>query len=133
MKCTKATLGWEGFAGIYVWWQALDADLEERVRKFLVCQTAQKLPPKSPVHPWEWPEKSWTRLHIGPVLGKTLLIVADVHLKWIDAHVISSTSLAATIDKLHSTFATHSLPQTIVSDNGPALLVNFRSFYVVTG
>jgi transposase InsO family protein len=54
------------------------------------------------------------------VLGKTLLIVVDAHSKWIDAHVVSSTSSAATIDKLRSAFATHGLPQTIVSDNGPA-------------
>jgi hypothetical protein len=75
------------------------------------------------MHPWEWPEKPWARLyidHAGPVLGKTLLITVDAHSKWIDAHIVSSTSSAATIEKLRATFATHSLPQTVVSDNDPA-------------
>ena len=101
----------------------IDADLEQKVRKCLVCQSTQKAPAKSPMHPWEWPEKPWARLyidHAGPVLGKTLLITVDAHSKWIDAHIVSSTSSAATIEKLRATFATHSLPQTVVSDNDPA-------------
>ena len=113
----------KSFARSYVWWPGVDADLEEKVRKCLVCQTNQKSPAKSAMHPWEWPEKPWARLHIdhaGPVLGKTLLIIVDAHSKWIDAHIVSSTSSAATIEKLRMTFATHGLPQTVVSDNGTA-------------
>ena len=44
----------------------------------------------------------------------------DAHSKWTEAHIVSYTSATAAIDKLHSVFATHGLPQTIVSDNGPA-------------
>ena len=104
----------------------------KKVRMCLVCQETQQLPPKASFHPWEWPEKPWSRLHIdhaGPVLGKTLLIVVDAHSKWIDAHIVSSTSANVTIEKLRSTFATHGLPQTILSDNGPALTaVEFQEF-----
>ena len=69
------------------------------------------------------PQKPWSRLHIdhaGPVGGKILLIIVDTHSKWIDAHIVPSTSSSATIDKLRSIFATHGLPETIVSDNGTA-------------
>ena len=113
----------KSFARSYVWWPGLDADLEKRVRKCFECQRGQKMPPKSPVHPCEWPQKPWSRLHIdhaGPVGGKILLIIVDAHSKWIDAHIVPSTSSSATIDKLRSTFATHGLPETIVSDNGTA-------------
>ena len=63
----------KSFARGYVWWPGLDADLEQKVRKCLVCQSTQKAPAKSPIHPWEWPEKPWARLHIdhaGPYWGK---------------------------------------------------------------
>ena len=127
----------KSFARSYVWWPGLDQELEKKVRMCLVCQETQKLPPKASFHPWEWPEKPWSRLHIdhaGPVLGKTLLIVVDAHSKWIDAHIVSSTSANVTIEKLRSTFATHGLPQTIVSDNGPAFTaVEFQEFLKQNG
>ena len=114
----------KSFARSYVWWPGLDGDLEGRVRRCTECQREQKLPPKAPIQPWEWPEKPWTRLHIdhaGPVLGKMLLqVIVDAHSKWIEAHIVASTSTSAAIDKLRQTFATHGLPETIVSDNSTA-------------
>ena len=90
------------------------------------------MPPKAPIQPWEWPEKPWTRLHIdhaGPVLGKMLLVIVDAHSKWIEAHIVASTSTSAAIDKLRQTFATHGLPETIVSDNDTAFTSSeFREF-----
>ena len=81
---------------------------------------------------WEWPEKPWTRLridHAGPLEGKTLLIVVNAHSKWIDVHVVPSTSATATINKLRTTFSVHGLPQTIVSDNGSAFTsAEFQEF-----
>ena len=74
----------KSFTRSYVWWPSMDRDLEEKVKGCLVCQLAHKLPPKAPIHPWEWPEKPWTGLHIdhaGPVLGKTLLMIVDAYSK----------------------------------------------------
>ena len=53
-------------------------------------------------------------------MGKTLFIIVDSHLKWIEAFVVPSTSSTATIDKLRQVFATHGLPEVVVSDNGTA-------------
>ena len=93
----------KSFARSYVWWPGMDRDLEEKVKRCLVYQLVQKLPPKAPIHPWEWLEKPWTRLdidHAGPVLGKTLLIIVDAYSKWIEAHIVPSTSSTAAINKL---------------------------------
>ena len=60
----------------------------------LICQRNRNMPAKVPIRTWEWPEKPWTRLHVdhaGPVEGKTIFNV-DAHSKWIDAHVVPSTS-----------------------------------------
>ena len=84
-------------------------------------------PTKSPVlaslHTWDWPSCPWTRLHIdhaGPFLGKIFLVVVDAHSKWMDVVIVPSTSSQATIKALRPIFATHGLPEIIVSDNGSA-------------
>ena len=112
----------KSFARSYVWWPCLNADLENKVKNCIICQTSQKMPAKAPVQPWDWPEKPWTCIHVdhaGPVLGKTLLIIVDAYSKWIDVHIVPSTSAAAAIEKLRTTFSTHGLPEVLVSDNGP--------------
>ena len=38
--------------------------------------------------------------------------------KWLEAHVVETPTLAGTIQKLRQMFATHGIPETIVTDNG---------------
>ena len=93
----------KSFARSYVWWPALNSELEERVKSCSTCQTNHKKPPAVPIQPWDWPEKPWTRIHVdhaGPFMGKMLLILVDSHSKWIEVYIVSSTSAAATIEKL---------------------------------
>ena len=83
-----------------------------------MCQQRHKSPAASPLHPCEWPQEPWNRLHIdyaGPIRDKMLLIIVDAHSKWIDVHVTNSSTASVTIQKkLLITFATHGLPRTIV-------------------
>ena len=72
------------------------------------------------IQPWHWPSRPWSRLHIayaGPFLNKMFLIVIDSCSKWIDAFPVSAATSSVTIDKLRSCFATHGIPQVLVSDN----------------
>jgi len=70
------------------------------------------------------------RLHIdyaGPIQGKMLLVVVEVHSKWMEASIVNSANTAIT---KRSMFTTHSLPKTVVSDNGSVLpAVNLRISY----
>ena len=104
-----------------VWWPGIDHDIEKVVKECTQCQQHQKTPALAPLHPWEWPDQPWTRLHIdhaGPFLGKYFLIVMDAHSKWIEVEIVPSTATSHTIQKLRNMFATHGLPETVVSDNG---------------
>ena len=72
----------KSLARMYVWWPELDADIEETVRGCEECQLTQSSPPVAPLHPWKWPARSWTRLHldcVGPFLGKMFLVLIDAH------------------------------------------------------
>ena len=85
------------------------------------CEQCQTNPPKAPLHSWEYPSRPWTCPHIdhaGPFLRHIFLIVVDTHSKWIESHVVNSTSSKATIKVLHNLFATHGIPEHVVSDNG---------------
>ena len=116
----------------YVWWPGIDKQLEMAVRSCTQCQEHQRLPSKAPMHPWEWPERPWVRLHIdyaGPIKGKMVLVIVDSHSKWIEACVVSSATSSATIEKLQTVFATHGLPEVLVSDNATTFTSEeFESF-----
>ena len=103
----------------YVWWPGMDKALESVVKSCIECQENQKSPTRAPMHPWEWPDCPWARIHIdcaGPVRGKMILVIVDCHSKWMEA--MNSATSQATIDKLRLVFATHGLPEVLVSDNG---------------
>jgi len=105
----------------YVWWPYLDRDIESTVSECATCQSAANPSPESPLHHWEWPEKSWDCVHIdytAPFMGYMYLVIIDAHSKWIDLHMTQSSTSTVTIEKLNQTFVTFGLPSSIVSDNG---------------
>ena len=60
-----------------------------------------------------------------------LLIVVNAFAKWPEVHVVSSTSAS---QKMRVIFATHGLPITLVSDNGPPFTsVKFAAFMTGNG
>ena len=140
-RAAVITLIHEGHPGItrmkrlargYVWWPGMDRELEDAVKHCVKCQEHQKAPAKAPMHPWEWPERPWARVHIdyaGPIQGKMVLVIVDAHSKWLEAHIVQTANSRATIEKLRSVFATHGLPELLVSDNGsPFTSAEFTAF-----
>ena len=110
----------KSLARSYVWWPGIEGQIEDIVRKCSVCQEHQNMPQKVPIHPWEYPTKPWTRLHMdyaGPYQDLMYLIVVDAYSKWIDVFPVRSSRSSTTIEKLRSLFATHGLPEIVVPDN----------------
>ena len=63
----------KGFARGYVWWPGIDVAMENCVKGCETSQVNRKAPASVPLHPWSWPEKPWSRVHIdyaGPLHGK---------------------------------------------------------------
>ncbi|XP_024921034.1 uncharacterized protein K02A2.6-like [Cynoglossus semilaevis] len=112
----------KSLARSYVWWPRMDLDLENKVKSCIQCQANQKMSPPAPLHPWEWPDRPWSRLHLdfaGPFMGQMFLVMVDAHSKWIEGHIMGNITAPSTIEKLRQVFAVHGLPDTLVTDNGP--------------
>lgn len=106
----------------YFWWPGIDKDIETMSKMCSGCATTQPDPPLAPLHPWQWPEKPWQRIHIdfaGPFMNSMFLIIVDAHTKWTEILPTTSTTTSATINLLSSIFARFGLPEQLVSDNGP--------------
>ena len=101
------------------------------------CQVTRHSPPPAPLHPWEWPQRPWVRIHVdyaGPFLGKMFLVVIDSHSKWMEVETVSAATSAITIEKLRAMFAIHGLPEMLVSDNGSCFTsVEFQQFTTRNG
>ena len=110
----------KGLARSYVWWPGMDKDLEKMVQRCDTCQLHNKSPPAAPLHPWEWPEKPWTRIHTDYArlfLSMMLLVAVNATSKWIKTDIMSSTTSTTIVNKLREIFMQHGLPEALVSDN----------------
>ena len=92
---------------------------ERRVHSCAKCQSNVKMPAQAPLHPWEWPEQSWAQVHAGnvsPIQGKMFLVMVNAQSKWLELHMMQSAISLMTTEKMHSVFATHGLPEMLVTD-----------------
>jgi len=119
-QCHPGVCRMKAMARSYVWWPKLDQDVERLVKTCHLCQEHRNVPAVAPLHPWNWPEKPWQRLHVdyaGPFMGKMFLVLIDAHSKWMDVYPVNSATSAATIECLRKSFSNQGLPELIVSDN----------------
>ncbi|XP_054737893.1 uncharacterized protein K02A2.6-like [Anastrepha obliqua] len=116
----------------YVWWPNIDAEIELVVKRCSSCQQNRNDQPQTTTHHWESAKRPWSRLHVdfaGPFRGKLFFILIDSYSKWLEVAVVNSTSSAAAIKVLRQIFATHGLPDELVSDNGTAFTSEeFKNF-----
>ena len=111
----------KALSSAYVWWPNVNRDIENLVQTCYECQQHCHNPPKALLDPWTWPPQPWSHLHLdyaGPYQEYMFLIIVDAHSKWLNVYPIKTATSAATIERLRWSFATHGLPDTIVSDNG---------------
>lgn len=67
-------------------------------------------------------------------MGQMFLVLVDAYSKWLEAHVMSSITAPVTTETLRGIFATHGLPDMIVTDNGPTFTSEvFKEFMVKNG
>ncbi len=108
----------------YLWWPGIDKEIENLARSCESCLAVKHKPPVAPLHPWEWPQRPWQRVHVdfaGPFQGSMFLVCVDAHSKWPEVHITTTTKTLI--------FSAYGLPEQLVSDNGPQFVSDeFASF-----
>ncbi|XP_015747739.1 PREDICTED: uncharacterized protein K02A2.6-like [Acropora digitifera] len=110
----------QGRAAYSVWWPLITKQIEAMVNR---CHTCAKLPPerKEPLMPLSFPDTPWTCLgtDLFELDRKTYLVVVDYTSRWFEVRQLHSVTASAVIRVLCELFATHGIPDTVISDNGP--------------
>nr|XP_056704982.1 uncharacterized protein K02A2.6-like [Euleptes europaea] len=134
--CHPGIVRMKALARSYVWWPGIDAAVEEWVSRCQLCQESLPEMPRAPTHHWESTHKPWSHLHIdfaGPFQGKTFLIMVDSYSKWLEVADVGSMTSRVVVQELWKLFATHGLPDTVVSDNGAQFTSpEFQDFLTVS-
>ena len=127
----------KAIARSFVWWPNIDMDIQKKVADCSVCQAMQSAPARASVHPWSFPSKPWSRVHVdyaGPVNGSMYLVVVCAYSKYPEIIKMKSTTSAATIAALRELFSRHGLCEVLVSDNGPQFVSQeFETFCMNNG
>ncbi len=110
----------------------MDQDVKRAVQSCEECQKHHKLPPTAPLHPWEWPEFRWSRIHVDyarPIAGEMFLLIVDALLKWMDIYPMKTDTSQTTTDSLRQSFSIVGLPEMLFSDYGACCTsAEFESF-----
>lgn len=108
-----------------IWYPGMDKDVSSIVSNCHICQMVRNKPPSANIT-WAPPTRNFGRIHIDHFFfqNSVYFISIDAKSKWIDVHIVPTTSSSDTIDALSSIFASHGLPDEVVSDNAKS----FTSF-----
>ena len=96
-------------------------DVHSIARNCRICGEIQIKPAGTPIHPWEHPVRPLQRLHVDhavPLKCTMYLLIVDVYSRWVEVLCVYTTSSQDSLTKFKSVFATHGLPESIISFNG---------------
>ena len=66
--------------------------------------------------------------------GKAHLVVIDYYSRWIESKCLDDTTSQGIVYRLKEIFATHGIPDIVISDNGPQFsAASFRQFTILYG
>lgn len=93
----------------------MDMDTESKGQSCSMCQESQKASTVATLHPWEWPDKTWRRIHIV-YPGRSLFSTGGC--TWENTYPINTSTHNTTIERLRTSFRIYGLHEMLVSDNG---------------
>ena len=113
-----------------VWWPGLSTQIGELITRCHTCAKEQPTP-REPLMPSSFPARPWERVatDLYDFQGRKYIIVVDYYSRWFDIKELSDESSHSVIKALKEVFATHGIPDVIMSDYGPQYSTEaFRQF-----
>ena len=103
-----------------VWWPGISSSIEEMIKNCFTCAKIRPTP-KEPLMVSSYPSRPWERvgMDLFEFEGSTYLIVVCYRSRWPEVKNLTRTTSAGVIQALKGIFATHGIPDLVVSDNGP--------------
>ena len=122
----------------YFWWPNLGENIERITSSCKICLESRRNTAKTPLTPWQWPSKPWSRIHtdfFGPFHGCMFLLIIDAHSKWPEIfNMKSNTQSDNLIKAFKNVFSRYGLCDHVVSDNGSQYKSDeFNKFLKVNG
>ena len=113
-----------------VWWPGLSTMIEQMVSKCVTCANDRPVPTE-PLMASSFPSRPRERLAMDlfELHGKVYLIVIDYYSRWIESKRLDNLSSESVVYVSKEIFASHGIPDIIISDNGPHFsAATFRQF-----
>ena len=106
-----------------IWFPDIDNLVKTTVDQCIPCQAISKQTSPEPLAMTNMPKGPWELVHLdfyGPLpSSEYLLVVVDRYSRFPEVEIVKSTKATTVIPKLDKIFATHGIPTTVKSDNGP--------------
>jgi transposase InsO family protein len=82
-----------------------------------------QISPPEPIKSKPMPEYTWQYVAadlMGPIpSGEYFLVVVDYYSRYFEVEIVRNTSSKTIVERLEKIFASHSVPETVRTDNGP--------------
>ena len=79
----------------YVWWPNTDSHIKRTVSSCNTCQSMRSAPPTAQIHPWIFPARPWSCIHVdfaGPISGCMYMVVVDAYSKFPEVGRMTNTT-----------------------------------------
>ena len=104
-----------------MYWPGMPSELTEVVQHCSTCQEAQNAQVKEPMMTYPLPKQPWQIVASDcfELAGKHYCVFVDVYSGYIELCNLEDLTAETLIDRTKQVFATHGIPVTLISDNGP--------------
>ena len=115
------------------WFPKMKELVTDFVNSCRPCIAASPTTPPTPLSPHLLPDRPWQQLHAdfkGPIANKYYLhVIIDQYSKYPEVDIVKSTSFSRLEPCLDRVFATHGIPDELITDNGSPYFADEMSEY----
>ncbi|UYV60361.1 K02A2.6-like [Cordylochernes scorpioides] len=114
-----------------IYWPGMNKEIEELINNCSICQQTSRANLKEPMLPHQAPDYPWQKVGIDIFQIESLkyLLILDYFSKYPEIYQLQDMTTDTIIRRLKRTFSNFGIPETLVSDNGPAFFSKeFQNF-----